>query len=1573
MERYGENHPAVSRSADTASSTHIPLYGSASAFAALPSRFHPPALQATQTNLIQTGMFASSPMAHGLDVLSPRIPFLANREIRFNFYQSHSSAVMNGLDSWQMSFFCAICFYCSYGTVVGAEMLFVAGNCVLLLMGGSITAGTPNLAPSAFLGSSHAQLGGPSHSSSVPTDAMGFLERVKEQYINKPDVYNEFLETMKEFKEQRLDTAAVLKRVAVLFHGMPHLILGFNTFLPPGYRVDVHGDRAEEIILYTPSGHVLSFSESDLLTERRDPGTACLPCVSIKQHSILDQSNPVLGEFSFALNYVNKIKTRFSDRPEVYDAFLKVLKEYQKDNAALLRTNASLAEKSALDTRIFTEVSNLFAKDQDLLDEFVQFLPDASSMEVPHQPGVRMGPSLSPLSRNDDSPQLSMRRPPSTENPSSSSSNESLVDSSDMPRHERRSCQRRYNRTTRQKRSPSFRLESRVSKRRTQADMPVESICYSSVDRPLSPAVREYAFFSKLRDILSTDDLYSAFICVLKLYVDDYLTANAIVDVFQMNLPLSNKNELLTSWITEFFNSSDADSSTENAVAEIDEAARQRAETYLKLDFKTCRQEGPSYRVLPPESVPPRSSKRSQLSATVLNDVYVSFPLWQSEDTPFVAMKKTQYEEMMMRFDDELYEANMINNVYKYSITAVEDILSHLCEMPEEAFNSFSLNDYSGKTIIWRALKNLYGSRTEEMLTYVNADPIATLPVILMRFKEKSIEARAQAQTCDLLYRRDCEKIYWRSLDHVGQQFKIADSKAIRTRALVTEIDSIYDAVDSEAESRGVRPTARPHIQLTLPDNHEILFDDAKDLLLYCMKKQSGLASATRRKIKCVLTITISTLLGLECEDPFLSDEESSSEDEDNEEEDSSEDEEDEQEDELGDTDDEEEDDEEDDDDDDINDSNEEEEENIDGMEVTEGGTVCEDEDDNTDDGEEREDDDEETEEVEDEEEEEGEEVDDDDGDDDDDDDDEEDDDDDEEEDDADDEEETEIEEGEIVEEVKVDEDDEEEEEEEEEDVDEEENEEEEEEEETEECDESEDDDDDEEEEEELENDAGLNSGNMRDMIVDTEDEVINEEEVSDEGSDEDASKPLPTLHHIMPENHTIIMPQMWFVYFRLHHILCGRLAYFRKCAVDLVEKHDKIEWKCIFRTKKLQSFFSETPIYPDELYFMLLDLLKMLFNNEIDNGQFEENIREIFTIYAYKSYTLDKIILIMIRQMQLMVIDSQSIEALHLCEKWFEQAGDNLSLESRLKLDDGYYKEARELFENQTCYKISFNYNERTINFQLLEFYEDDDFVGYARKAMPFSPIVEAYFHVHPPDDLIDWKSAVEFFSYRRWASIRHMLKNRDQSLSELLNSKESYSEKFCIANNLSASDNVEVKKENMDENSVQSTSGEILVNNEPSSFLKLIPDAGGKHSITVENVCTENSDSWWSNIFFTVKPSFTLAERNKFNKGLYGVASELYCAHRTWLNLRGIEILSYSGDDPLDLIMNFPRSRRNHSRRLKGVLVMKETYSAVSPITKTVVHLPFPLPLWDAKSKEDMFPFKWSSEKEDDDFCSS
>ncbi len=44
---------------------------------------------------------------------------------------------------------------------------------------------------------------------------------------------------MKEFKSQSIDTPGVIARVSCLFKGHPELIVGFNTFLPPGYKIEV--------------------------------------------------------------------------------------------------------------------------------------------------------------------------------------------------------------------------------------------------------------------------------------------------------------------------------------------------------------------------------------------------------------------------------------------------------------------------------------------------------------------------------------------------------------------------------------------------------------------------------------------------------------------------------------------------------------------------------------------------------------------------------------------------------------------------------------------------------------------------------------------------------------------------------------------------------------------------------------------------------------------------------------------------------------------------------------------------------------------------------------------------------------------------------------------------------------------------------------------------------------------------------------------------------------------------------------------------------------------------------------
>ncbi|CDW55139.1 WD40 and PAH domain containing protein [Trichuris trichiura] len=169
----------------------------------------------------------------------------------------------------------------------------------------------PQLAPSAFMAGS----GGQAASALPAPDAMGYLEQVKMQFAAKPQVYNEFLEIMKSFKDQRLDLLGVVKRIGALFFGFTHLINGFNTFMPHGYRLDVSNDKAERIVVHSATGKMHSFSENDLLEERQSSKIRNLEPSVVYKPSVKDQSaeNTFMPpESSSAIAYVNKIKLMFA-------------------------------------------------------------------------------------------------------------------------------------------------------------------------------------------------------------------------------------------------------------------------------------------------------------------------------------------------------------------------------------------------------------------------------------------------------------------------------------------------------------------------------------------------------------------------------------------------------------------------------------------------------------------------------------------------------------------------------------------------------------------------------------------------------------------------------------------------------------------------------------------------------------------------------------------------------------------------------------------------------------------------------------------------------------------------------------------------------------------------------------------------------------------------------------------------------------------------------------------------------------------------------------------------------------
>eukprot|EP00047_Mylnosiga_fluctuans_P012588 m.27016 g.27016 ORF g.27016 m.27016 type:complete len:1120 (+) comp4360_c0_seq1:36-3395(+) len=175
-------------------------------------------------------------------------------------------------------------------------------------------------------------------------DALSYLDQVKLQFGNQPHVYNQFLEIMKEFKSQSIDTPGVIRRVQELFEGHNDLVVGFNTFLPPGYKMPEHG---APIARTTEPAHDGSFP----------------PASSAEAPAARPGSPKQRLEFNHAINYVNKIKNRFANQLEIYKAFLEILHTYQKEQKSI--------------QEVYNQVATLFSAHPDLLEEFSQFLPEA--------------------------------------------------------------------------------------------------------------------------------------------------------------------------------------------------------------------------------------------------------------------------------------------------------------------------------------------------------------------------------------------------------------------------------------------------------------------------------------------------------------------------------------------------------------------------------------------------------------------------------------------------------------------------------------------------------------------------------------------------------------------------------------------------------------------------------------------------------------------------------------------------------------------------------------------------------------------------------------------------------------------------------------------------------------------------------------------------------------------------------------------------------------------------------------------------------------------------------------------
>ncbi|KAI7889487.1 uncharacterized protein EV154DRAFT_514399 [Mucor mucedo] len=620
-------------------------------------------------------------------------------------------------------------------------------------------------------------------------DALAYLDKVKGQFTDKPNVYNQFLDIMKDFKSQSIDTPGVIDRVSSLFKGHPLLISGFNTFLPAGYRIECSIDPRDpnRIIVTTPNGHTTTSTTttaeemlkintpsyhspyyppyySSIIPPPPPPQASSPPPPPPPQTSLApppitsppaSSSKPPV-EFNHAINYVNRIKNRFAHNPGIYKQFLEILQTYQKEQKPI--------------SEVYSHVQYLFQGSRDLLEEFKQFLPEMALIAEDEKPLVKKTSSATLMTSKKKQSQQSQQQPQHQPQP--------------QPQQQ------------------------------------------GSFD-PTKPSVslQETDLFDRIKKHIGTKPSYEEFLKTLNLYTQQIVDLDTLM--IQLKPFLGSDQELFAAF--------------QSAVGYTPVSfSIEKPTTFApKPDLLTCKKvaSSASYRQVPKDWQNQPCSGRDQMCWEVLNDEYASHPIWNSEDSGFVASKKNSYEEALHRCEEERYEYDLNIEANLNTIALMEPIALEIESMTTEQQALFRLTPgLGGETvsIYERMIKKVYDhDRGTEIIQMLYTKPATVLPVLLKRLKMKDREWKKAQRDWNKIWRELDAKNFYRSLDYQGTSFKSNDKKAFVNKTLIGEIQEQQQQV------------------FTFTD--EQIVHDISRCIFSFIEHQTGFAKSDKQKIRIFL------------------------------------------------------------------------------------------------------------------------------------------------------------------------------------------------------------------------------------------------------------------------------------------------------------------------------------------------------------------------------------------------------------------------------------------------------------------------------------------------------------------------------------------------------------------------------------------------------------------------------------------------------------------------------------------------------------------------------------------------
>lgn len=498
----------------------------------------------------------------------------------------------------------------------------------------------------------------------------------------------------------------------------------------------------------------------------------------------MERRGPV--EFNHAISYVNKIKNRFQDKPEIYKQFLEILQTYQRE------------QKPIQD--VYAQVTTLFNAAPDLLEDFKQFLPEtagqAKSASGRAEDGA-VGSSATPQPGRDGQkmPPLGSFAPPASASKDKKRGRGDkqgaigtpiLAEASRMPQ-------------------PSLNgaKKPKLSHARATGDpSTIEPTLTPVMPEPYPPRTAttsvqdEIAFFERVKKFLSNRSSMNEFLKLCNLFSQNIIDRNTLFH--KGALFIGANPDLMTFW-KAFVGVDTEDVMIDNRPAPPTD----------KLSLSNCRGYGPSYRLLPKRERLKPCSGRDELCNSVLNDQWASHPTWASEDSGFVAHRKNQFEEGLHRIEEERHDYDFYIEANLKCIQLLEPIAQQMLAMTTTERESFQMPAAlagQSTSIFKRICKKIYGDRGIDVVNDMYSHPFDVVPVLLARMKQKDEEWRFSQREWEKVWHAQTENMHLKSLDHMGILVKSTDKRNLTAKHLVDMIKTKHEEQRRERALQGKSP-----------------------------------------------------------------------------------------------------------------------------------------------------------------------------------------------------------------------------------------------------------------------------------------------------------------------------------------------------------------------------------------------------------------------------------------------------------------------------------------------------------------------------------------------------------------------------------------------------------------------------------------------------------------------------------------------------------------------------------------------------------------------------------------------